>query len=106
MKEEQYVLTFGAYEGKSLRQIAEENPQYLLWLGGRFTIFSLKTEAKEAYEKLKNEQKEALETIKQYVENSICKNCLIGNCKRYEECKNSKAVTRRNYQYHPYGKRD
>lgn len=106
MKEDQYVLTFGVYEGKSLRQIAEENPQYLLWLGGKFTIFSLKTEAKEVYEKLKIEKKEALERIKQYVEKSICKVCLIGDCKRYEECKNSKVKTKRNYQYHPYGKRD
>ena len=87
------------------KQIAEENPQYLLWLSGKVTMFSLKTEAKEIYEKLKIEKKEDLEIIKQYVEKSICKVCLIGDCKRYDECKNLKSKTKRNYEYHPYGKK-
>jgi predicted choloylglycine hydrolase len=102
---ETFVFNFGKYKGESIDKVAKENPAYLKWLSGATTTFSLKAEVKEAYEKLKTEYPEAIQLIKDYVSKAKCKCCLIGDCDKNENCKNSK-VQIRNYHFHPYGKRD
>ena len=102
---ETYIFEFGKYKGNTIDQVAQENPGYLLWLSGATTKFSLKTDVKATYDQLKKEYPDAIEKIKEYVLNSKCKICLLGNCDRNENCRNSKLQTR-NYHYHPYGKKD
>lgn len=100
-----FVFSFGTYKGKTLDTVAKENPAYLKWLSGAISKFSLKSDAKKAYEQIKTQHPEAIQLIKDYVASRKCKCCLIGDCEKDRECSNSH-IEVRNYHYHPYGKRD
>ena len=100
-----YRIDFGKYKDKTLDEIAKENPGYLLWLSGSVTKFSLKPDVQARYTELEKSYPEALEKIKEYVNSCVCKVCLVGDCRKDQNCGLSK-VSISNYHYHPYGKRD
>jgi len=100
-----YKIDFGKYKNKTLSEIAKENPANLLWLSGSVTKFSLKPDVQARYIELEKSFPETIEKIKENVNSCVCKVCLVGDCKRYQNCGFSKTSIR-NYHYHPYGKRD
>jgi len=101
---ETITLEFGKHKDKTLIQVAQEDPQYILWLSGSVTKFSMKKNVQISYQMIQQDYPDIIRIIKEFVAGCVCKICLVGDCTRNQACKNSK-ITTRNYHYHPYGKR-
>lgn len=96
----QHEIQFGKHKGKTIRQVSESDPFYVLWLSGVVSKFSVQEHIKKIYDHLIETQSETIHQAKVFARDK-CKSCL-GACKH--AC--IKVSKGRNYHYHPYGKRD
>lgn len=96
-------LTFGKHAGKRLSEVAEADPAYVVWLAGIVTKHSLKTEVLTAWKEIDMKHPETIAHAREFVEGK-CLSCLQHSYNPRQPC--SKSRQTRNYQYHPYGKRD
>ena len=95
----QYVLTFGKHKDKPLSAVLESDPQYLVWLSGASTTRTMKKSSLEAHAKLRAEQGDTCIDMAKKLVSGRCYRCLAVQC-------NCLARVGRQYQYHPYGKRN
>jgi len=98
-----FVFSFGSYNGKTLKEVGSFNPRYVTWLAGYVSAFSLQPHILKEYEAIRENHRDCIEAAAAYVSKQKCKLC-FGTCNDLEECKGTSLKTR-NYHYHPYGKR-
>ena len=58
IKNDTYVLEFGKYKGKSIKQVMEVNPQYLKWADDNIPSFNL---SKKLYQETINRKWQMLD---------------------------------------------
>lgn len=95
----EYVLTFGKHKDKSLGNILECDPQYLVWLAGICTTHTMKRASRDALAKVKEEHGDTCVKMAKQVLEGKCFRCAASNCTCISK-------VGRQYQYHPYGKRE
>ena len=95
----EYVLTFGKYKDKSLRTIRECDPQYLVWLAGVCTPWTMKKASQEALAKVREEHGDTCIKMAKSIVDGKCYRCLACTCSCLSR-------VGRQYQYHRYGKRE
>jgi len=103
-----FCLDFGKHIDKTLDQIAEEDPEYLLWLDGSIVNkFSLSKNGRAMHQKLAVEHADSLAVVKTYVQehSSKIKHGLEAK-KKVVEARVLASSPSRKYHYHPFGKRD
>jgi len=94
-----YILTFGKHKDKTLSTVLECDPQYLVWLSGAATVKTMQKKSIDAHAKLREEQGETCIDMAKQLVSGRCYRCLAVKC-------NCLASVGRQYQYHPYGKRN
>ncbi len=99
----QYVIDFGTFKGMSLKDLAKDNPSYLLWIAGVSTKYSLTKKAKELYAGICKNHPEGVKAAKEFLQGR-CYQCWESlSTGKSHFCDKMRA--RSHYEYHPYGKR-
>jgi len=101
-------FNFGKHKDKTFDEVADEDPEYLLWINGTLVNkFSLSTNGKAMLNKVNEEHSICVSLVQAYVKANHLK--IKKNLKFMRDHAHAKALassTSRNYHYHPYGKRD
>ena len=95
----EYVLTFGKHKNKPLKAVLNSDPQYLVWLAGVCTPWTMKQTSRDARAKVLEEHGDTCVNMAKQMVQGKCYKCLATQCSCLSH------VTRQ-YRYHPYGKRD
>jgi hypothetical protein len=99
----EHTLTFGKYKDKDLQTVSVEDPGYVTWLAGVVTKYSLQPRNVQIWGEMERNHPDAIACARAFVEGK-CLVCLQHAYDPVRPCKKSQPT--RNYQYHPYGKRD
>jgi hypothetical protein len=95
----EYVLTFGKHKDRPLKAVLDSDPQYLVWLAGVCTPWTMKKSSRDALAKVIEEQGDTCVNMAKQMVQGKCYKCLAIQC-------NCLSRVGRQYRYHPYGKQD
>lgn len=99
----EHILSFGVYKGKSLRDLSQTFPSYLLWIAGVKTKYSMTTKAQELYSEICKNYPEDAREAQEFVKGRCYQCWELSSTGEKHFCNKMKA--RAHYEYHPYGKR-
>jgi len=101
-------FVFGKHKDKTFDEVAEKDPEYLLWVNGTLVNkFSLSANGKGILKKINEEHSECVALVQAYVKDNPLK--IKNNLDSIRDLVHAKVMASspsRNYHYHPYGKKD